>query len=232
MYVTGGLTGGPNQTSWFEQVRRKERHKRFRYLTLGQVLSAARGAGEKVIVAVHIPCNHNGGLHDFYCEAFLDAVDRYSDVIVLVASGHTHADSWVDLGPLTQFVTPSITPFSQRNPSFRVFATNEKYELVKMDTYFLDLGRANTLGKAVWQLEYSLPAAYGMPDLSPASLNSIAAQLLTNATLWALWNQFHGSSRVNATFCTELSCKIAEYCTLTSPTLVDWNACIEQHMSS
>jgi sphingomyelin phosphodiesterase len=211
LYATNGLTGGPNQTAWFEQV-----------------LSDARDAGEKVIVAVHMPCNHNAGIHDFYCETFLDVVHRYADVLALVVSGHTHADSWVDLGPVTQFVTPSITPFSQRNPSFRIFATDEQYELVRIDTYYLDLERANALGKAEWQLEYSLPAAYGMPDLTPGSFNNVASQLLTNATLWAKWNLFHDSSRANSTFCTESECKISEFCTLTSPTLVDWNACIDK----
>ncbi len=192
-----------------------------------QVLLDARVSGEKAIVASHIPCNHNGGVHDFYCAPFIDVVNRFPDVVVLVVAGHTHQDSWVDLGSFTQFVAPSITPFSKKNPAYRIYATNELNEVVRVDTYYLDLGRANVLGKAEWQLEYSLPDAYGMPDLSPSSFNSVAKQLLTNATLWDKWNQYHVCSVANSSFCMSEACKVAEYCTLLSPTLLDWNSCME-----
>lgn len=168
-------------------------------------------------------------VHDFYCVWFLDLLVKYEDVIVLVLSGHTHQDSWVNVGPFTQFVTPSITPFSFKNPSFRVFVTNELYELVRIDTYYLDLGAANAKGRADWQLEYSLPQAYNMPDLSPASFDSIAQELLTNSTLWDLWNVYHRCSSPGPPPCNLQSCKVAEYCTLTSPLSTEWNSCMTSH---
>jgi hypothetical protein len=171
-------------------------------------------------------------------------VETYQDVIVLVIAGHTHDDSWVNIGPFTQFLTPSITPFSFKNPSLRLFVTNELYEPVRIDTYIMDLGKANAKGRAEWVLEYSLPQAYGMPDLSPASFNQVARfdcsvvvwlllcfyfstrNLLTNSSLWDLWNQFHKCSSPGPAPCTTQECKVVEYCNLMSPTLVEWNDCM------
>lgn len=93
-------------------------------------------------------------VHDFYCEWFLTLLERFDDVVVMVLSGHTHQDSWVDLGPFTQFITPSITPFSFKNPALRVYVTDEKYELLQIDTYVLDLGAANA--KVKFEAEHSL----------------------------------------------------------------------------
>jgi hypothetical protein len=153
----------------------------------------------------------------------------------------------VNVGPFTQFITPSITPFSFKNPAFRLFVTNEMYEPIRVDTYYLDLGKANANGRADWKLEYSLPQAYNMPDLSPNSFNNVArfatlcllfvylfkvfirSQLLTNNTVWELWNVYHSCSTDSKASCDLQSCKETVYCTLMSPTSVEWNNCMIAH---
>lgn len=138
-------------------------------------------------------------------------------------------DSWVRVESHTQFVTPSLTPFTNKNPAFRVFATDDRYALVRVDTYFLDLAEANRQGKAAWQLEYSLPAAYarfGMRDLAPDSFDAVARQLRSNASLWDAWNTYHTCSTRGQSACSSDECKKVQTCTLLSPTLLDWNRCM------
>lgn len=206
-WLYAGPVGGPNQTAWL----------------LG-VLQDAREAQEKVILAIHIPCNHNAGVLDDFCVELLNAVSAYDDVITLVLSGHTHQDSWVSFGPFVQYITPSITPFTAKNAAFRVFTLDSDWHPVQVDTYYFDIGAANN-GNPQWKLEYTLPQAYNMPDLSVNSFDAVAKSMLTNMTVWNQFNTYHGCSTATAGWCTDALCISQEYCTLTSPTASEWGKC-------
>ena len=210
LYAKNGSPGGPNQTEW-----------------LTSTLEAARNSGERVIIASHIPCLHSAGVHDFYCSWVIDLIEEYQDIISLVLAGHTHTDEWVTLNDAAvQYVSPSVTPFSHKNPAFRLFGLTDEWEAVQVQTYYLDLGEANEKGTAEWKLEYTLPDAYGMPDLSPASFDAVAKSLLTNATRFAQWSKYFECSMTNSTYCDTPKCQLDIYCRLTSPLASEYAQCL------
>lgn len=210
LYYTDNI--GPNQTQWLETV-----------------MEDARINNEKVVLASHIPCSHNAGVRDSFCLELISVLSKYTDIIKLVLSGHTHSDSWVSWGNMfTQFITPSVTTFSFRNPTFRLFTLDSEWDLEKVDTYYFDLAEANS-GNPQWKLEYSLPSAYNMPDLSVDSFNNVAKSLLTNETLWNLFSTYHGASSPLLSLPNTKEEKVVWLCNLSSATLAEWSACVTSH---
>lgn len=124
----GKGTGGPDQFAWLQKT-----------------LSAARQNNEKVIFMSHMPCNHAAGILDDYCGPLVKILDSYDDIVFLILSGHTHDASHVILTPqLVQYVTPSVTTFSSRNPSVRVFVVDAaSWEVERVDTYIVDISKTS-----------------------------------------------------------------------------------------
>lgn len=100
--------------------------------------------------------------------------------------------------------------------------------ITSVDTYITDLSKTSASRPPVWRLEYSLPAAYSMPDLSSASFDAVATSMLTNNTRWAQFLQYSECSVSNTTFspCATHECRIERFCSLTSPLLTLYNECI------
>ena len=209
LYATNGICG-PNQTAWFESTMKEAAENQ-----------------ERIIIASHIPCLHEASVHDFYCLWFMDIVAQYNSSIALILAGHTHTDEWVTLGDThVQYVTPSVTPFSHKNPSFRIFGLTDDWQPSVVHTYYLDLAEANSKGVANWKLEYILPDAYDMPDLSAQSFDAVAESLLVNETRWTQWNLYRECSMTNQSFCETPACKRDFYCRLTSPLSQEYVNCL------
>lgn len=222
---------GPDQMAWFNAT-----------------LAAAREAGELLIVAAHMPCVRGSGLHDFYCEEFADALRPYADMVVLLVGGHTHHDSWVtftDLGvDLVNYVTPSLTTFSfkvrrffpssshcvslsPQNPGMRVFTLVDN-EVTQVDTYYANMGDGTHAPQ--WLLEYSMPEAYNMTDLSASSFNALSRQLLNDDGRFHQYLKYYQCSLAAAVpghaACDTHECRVQQYCSLVSPLSTLYNQCI------
>lgn len=214
----GQGTGGPDQFAW-----------------LNATLTAARANGESVVIAAHMPCEIASGIWDYYCLDFAAVVAEFTDIIVLMISGHTHRDSWVTFSALNvslvQYVSPSLTTFSFKNPSYRVY-TLEDDVVAQVDTYITDLSATTNGNAPVWQLEYSLPKAYGMHDLSAQSFDKVAKAMVTSDELWFKFNDYNSCStpaNITGAPCSTQACRIERFCRLTSATLALHAACLASH---
>lgn len=201
-----------------------------------------------------MPCSNTAGLHDFYCIAFTEAIAPYADIIVAMVAGHTHRDSWVTFTQagvdLVQLIAPSLTPFSfkvcfvsffncsilhlssvvlttNQNPGFRVLTVTGN-TLTSVDTYVADIGAANVTHPPVWRLEYSLPSAYSMPDLSSKSFDAVATSILTNMTRWLMYQKYHDCSMPDSIRppCVTQACRNERFCVFTSTTAEEYANCL------
>ena len=109
--------------------------------------------------------------------------------------------------------------------------------------FYLNLTEANARGVLNWTLEYDAKAAYGMPDLSPASWNDVANSMegealsstqkrLTgssdNQAVLEQFVTFHYASSGHVTTC-DASCRNKALCSVRSATSALYEACLIKH---
>ncbi|KAG0316899.1 hypothetical protein BGZ99_006621 [Dissophora globulifera] len=139
-------------------------------------LQAAEDAGERVWIISHVgpsmtDCTQN------WSALYYQVIQRYSPHVVAEQFfGHTHRDEFaLYYGPgakstqnaiSTGWIGPSVTPFTDLNPGFRVYKVDTKsWNVFDAQTYVADLDQAATWdaagGSPNWHLEYSARQAYG-----------------------------------------------------------------------
>lgn len=84
-----------------------------------------------------------------------------------------------DNSPLQVFwTTASVTTENGKNPSFRIFELDAETMLpVKIDKYYFNISRANERNEPLWHFMYEFTEEYGLKDLSPSSLQSLAERI-------------------------------------------------------
>eukprot|EP00158_Paraphelidium_tribonemae_P004518 Partr_v1_DN26801_c0_g1_i1_m40277 putative Sphingomyelin phosphodiesterase len=119
--------------------------------------------------------------------AFNKIVRRYNDTIVAQFYGHKHTDLTeifyddvetreIPIG--VAYVGPSITPFTDLNPGFRVYEVDVDTNIVTNHfTWVLDLQASNEKHEAVWIQEYDALSAFEMKSLSPASWHEVTLKM-------------------------------------------------------
>ncbi|GFS00715.1 acid sphingomyelinase-like phosphodiesterase 3b [Elysia marginata] len=162
---------------------------------LEETLTAAREAGEKVIVSAHVPPTipSPSVFHWFYPQyqgRYVELMTRFSDVIVAHHYAHEHSDTFKILqrndetGASPVFLAPSVTPLRGTKPSGEQFAhRNPGVRLVQYDRqtgrhlgyqqFYTNITEDNNLGKSKWDELYSFTNAYDVPDMSVSSLRKI-----------------------------------------------------------
>jgi sphingomyelin phosphodiesterase len=159
---------------------------------LWETLLAAEKNGEVVYMFGHYYLADDGCLK--YWSFHLNAlIDRFEATIAGMFFGHSHSDSfhvnrgvYSDAPTRVQFVTPSVTTYTDKNPSFRVYHGDSDSKLVvDYDQYRLNLPKANAspTSTPVWDLAYSFKSQYGVSDMSPASLFALAQQIGSQQSL-------------------------------------------------
>eukprot|EP00899_Mesostigma_viride_P027805 jgi/Mesvir1/8209/Mv12500-RA.1 len=92
------------------------------------------------------------------------------------------------------YVCPSLSPVLGNRPSFRIFTLDQSTQGVALiQQYYLDLPQIQSQrsGPVRWQLGFSAPTSFALPDLLPSSWASLVSQLhgsvelLTNYTIIA-----------------------------------------------
>lgn len=125
-------------------------------------------------------------------------IERYSHIIKGQFSGHTHFDDMRIYYSLYEdfnldvigllFLSPSITPYSGGNPSYRVYLMDESTStLINHYTYTADLNEANVLGKGKFKLSYDAKSFWSVKSLSGHELNRAITRMKSNDTFF---NQF------------------------------------------
>jgi len=204
-----------------------------------QVLSNAQKNQERVLILGHIP----PGIDDrsptpmsipSFNTQFQQIIDQFSDVVILQTYGHTHTDSFrvlMDYETNTvpksvAFVTPSVTTWTDQNPSVRLFKLEKKYpyNLVDVVTFISNVTQANMEGEMKFEVEYSAKQAYNMVDMSPQSWYGVANQLISNDTVWKTFtNYFHAKfARDNC----QNKCRLAQYCSTVYMQMQSYAQCI------
>lgn len=156
-------------------------------------LAAARANGEKVLLMGHHPTG-GGGMFQEYSYFITDIQARYGDVIILHFLGHSHSD-WFSL--VRDFATgetrgiqlssPSLTSYTDMNPSFRMILLDPDYVPIQMATYRLDIATDGNSPTPNIQFTYSHTEEYGMEDMTPASFEDFANRMEADRDLLNLY---------------------------------------------
>ncbi|KAF9317855.1 hypothetical protein BG003_000251 [Podila horticola] len=139
-------------------------------------LQAAEDTGERVWIIGHVGPSQTDCIRN-WSALYYQVVQRYSPhVIAEQFFGHTHYDEFaLYYGPgaksaqnaiATAWIGPSVTPYTNLNPGFRVYKVDTKsWNVFDSLTYIADLNQAaswDASGSSPnWHLEYSARAAYG-----------------------------------------------------------------------
>ncbi|CAI2172336.1 1102_t:CDS:2 [Funneliformis geosporum] len=156
-------------------------------------LKNARQEGRRVLIAQHIPPLDSDGESSFLpqCEEkFVQLLGEFAEIISGHFTGHTNLDTLTfvtesenisgkynlyyldkDEGP-SKKSTDNIILILNNAPSIipGKYSTSSKMFGVLSDyiQYYLDINKANEIGRAEWKIEYIASEAYDMKQLSPS----------------------------------------------------------------
>ena len=139
-------------------------------------LQAAEDAHERVWIISHVGPSQTDCIQN-WASLYYQAIQRYSPHVVAEQFfGHTHYDEFaLYYGPgakssqnaiSTAWIGPSVTPYTDLNPGFRVYKVDTaNWNVYESETYVADLNLASTWDAQGttpnWHLEYSARQAYG-----------------------------------------------------------------------
>lgn len=138
-------------------------------------LVAAGEAGERVLIQSHVGPGRSRGFDDLWIEryqlAFIRIVASHNALIEGIFFSHVHRDEFILLldrmssemtNLATMFITSSVSPKSDNNPSFRLFTYDrDDRHLIDYKVFALDILEVLLRApKARWLPEYSFTTEY------------------------------------------------------------------------
>lgn len=79
------------------------------------------------------------------------------------------------------FWVGSATTYQDKNPSFQVVTVDAKTMIpLEMETYYLDITKANKKNKPTWELQKTYTEFFDLEDLSPKSIMDYAERVYTD----------------------------------------------------
>ena len=162
------------------------------------VLEGARRSGERVIVTTHIPPGLDEfdlckGFHDEFDDRYMRAFDGYNDIIVGSFYGHNHLESVRLIKDMdgksahVAFLTSSVTPATDVNPSVTMYKYKRTYPFTILDRVpiYVDIDATDKAkGELKWFETESEAQEYGIPDMSPESIEKLIANMEADDTLF------------------------------------------------
>lgn len=183
---------------------------------LAAELQAAEDAGDKVHIIGHVPPD-NRECTQAWLHNFIRIVDRYQEIILAQFYGHTHRDEFRLLySPTddtkvigTEFIGPSLTPFTENNPAYRVYHMNQQGYLLDHETFFFNLTEANQAGgEPRWQREYSAAEDLNVTTLGPRGWQELHQRLTEDDDLFKrFYRYFYRGSDVKMDQTCDAQCK-------------------------
>ncbi|XP_055686656.1 sphingomyelin phosphodiesterase-like [Lutzomyia longipalpis] len=186
-------------------------YPRYQLQWLHDTLLEAERAGQKVHLLGHVPSG-GGSCHRVYSREYAKLVERFWNTISAQFMGHTHADQftvfYAQSNPYqavnVQWNGGSTTAFSDVNPNYKVYlADPQTYQINGQETWIYNLTQANLTPQLYpsWFKEYDFEQEYGISNLSPATLNSLAGRMAENRQLlhryWELTSSMGDTSLAN-----------------------------------
>jgi len=195
--IIGLNTAWGDNLNFYLMLQENQQQPQFDWLE--KTLLQARAQKEKVIVLGHIPTGDTlPAAYSNYARKYVDFMTQFKDIIVGQFFGHTHNDEFeIILDNVTRtatgisFIAPSVTTFTHRNPSFRIYEFSASdFTLVDYHQYFANLTLANDQNKPEWTLAYSAMSAYGLSDMSAASWLDLVNRFQKDDALFQKWWSF------------------------------------------
>lgn len=157
-------------------------------------LLAAESKGDKVHIIGHVPPDHRECTEGWLFN-YGRIVERFSETITAQFYGHTHRDEFrvvyspSDLNkPVgSQFISPSITSYSQTNPAYRMYETDsDTFRITDYETYFFNLTETNERSLLpTWKLEYRARDEYKFDEYTPQTFQSLLKRLENDTEAFA-----------------------------------------------
>lgn len=126
------------------------------------------------------------------------------------------------------FATSSVTTFEDKNPSFQVLTLDTKTMLpVEMETYYLDIEKANKDDNPTWELFHKATEAFGLEDFSPKSFRNFAERVYSDEDLAKKYNDdryINGPGPENNP-CDGFECRRNWYCNLIAGDYEEFASC-------
>ncbi|XP_070497838.1 sphingomyelin phosphodiesterase-like [Chironomus tepperi] len=148
---------------------------------LHNTLLAAEAANEYVHIVHHIPSG-GGSCLRWWSREYRRIIDRFHRIISGQFMGHSHRDEFnVFYARNTDFAVNyawnggATTTYSNVNPNYVVYhVDNQIFQVNEADSWYYSITEANLNPNTppVWRKLFSMRADFGLPDLSPASLNN------------------------------------------------------------
>lgn len=166
---------------------------------LSEELFKAETDGDKVHIIGHIPPD-NRECTQAWLFNFLRIIDRFQDVVLAQYYGHTHRDEFRLLySPSSQdvpiglaYIGPSITPFTENNPSYRLYHMDDDGYLVDHETYYFNLTEANTNSKGpIWRKEYRAIETFNMTTMGPIGWHELVQKMQEDDTLFQYYYKLY-----------------------------------------
>ncbi|KAF9438217.1 hypothetical protein BGZ76_009144 [Entomortierella beljakovae] len=204
---------------------------------LVEQLQAAEDAHERVWIIGHVAPSQTDCLQN-WSSLYYQVVQRYSPhVIAEQFFGHSHWDEFAvyynsdvksnQSAISTGWIAPSVTPFTDINPGFRVYKVdNGTWNIYESYTYIANLSLAstwdNTNSTPEWKLEYSARQAYGQyapiadnEPLSPSWWHTVTEAFSANDTAFQDYWTYRGKSALRLPACDNTtSCQNETICDL------------------
>lgn len=160
---------------------------------LWNTLKTAEENKEDVFITIHIPIGNDFSI-SLWDEIACALVERYQNNIKAIFSAHTHMDHLTFIGKRTdreqvvktQYIAPSLTTYTNMNPSFRIYEIDsDTNQIVDYTQYRLDLAKYNGLGPnvtLVWEPVYKFKEQYNVPDMSSKSMQTLKDKFWSDYT--------------------------------------------------
>lgn len=222
---------------------------------LENVLKNASSIKEKVYIIGHIPpgfynkvalplSSHKPFMyHPRFLTKYLSVTEKYSDTIAGQFFGHLHLDTFqlfqynTGVTHSSSLLASSVTPWHSPalnglslpvNPSIRLMHFEKSNgSLIDYDQHFLNLTKANKKPDVVpsYELLYSFTEAYGVPDVSTASLYKVYEKLKSDDTMFSLFNHYMTAGQDSVPCGNQ--CKTAELCAIICTSLEEYFPCMQ-----
>ncbi|XP_064626267.1 acid sphingomyelinase-like phosphodiesterase 3b [Lineus longissimus] len=219
---------------------------------LRALLEKQRSDNRKVMIISHVPPGayereaNSFHLYPRYNREYLDVIEAYSAVIGSQIFAHEHKDTFrlfldkkgkpINVGLLAPSVNPwkntFIAPDPPNNPGVRLVTYDrDTGNILDIEQYYVDLKAANKARKAEWKQEYQFTKAMGVPDLKPASIQTLLKNFTTSGSklfdTFYSWNDVsYSGGSCNAT------CKKVYLCTVQHLDIASYNACVAANAST
>nr|CAD7195607.1 unnamed protein product [Timema douglasi] len=167
---------------------------------LAETLLQAEKDGEKVHILQHIPTGSKDCV-EVWSREYHKIVDRFENTITAQFNGHTHKDEFqifYSLDNVTRannvaFNGGSGTTYSDVNTNYKVYTVDPStWYALDSESWVFNLTEANLRPdhSPDWFKLYSFREEYGVKNLLPAQLDSLAHRMAANHTLIQQYRRF------------------------------------------